>query len=255
MLRALVERLTGSLGFNRRLPSNLGGSKLYVTTQAGGLRYLFKPMRLIDPPLLESARRFVQTGAVVWDIGANVGLFTFAAAYRAGPAGLVVAVEPDLGNLKLLTRSIADSRKGLAKIVLVDSAVAGSSGVRNFHIATRSRSANFLEGYGQIPAGGTASICRVRTTTLDHLGEIFPLPDVLKIDIEGAELEALSCCKSLFAKRPVIICEVSRNAKELTQLFREQNYDLLDGEGAFAPTTRATWMTIAIPARPGWASL
>jgi FkbM family methyltransferase len=255
MLRSIVERLTGSLSFNRRLPSDLGGTAIRVTPQAGGLRYLFKPMSLIDPPLLDAARRFVQAGAVVWDVGANVGLFAFAAAYQAGSTGLVVAVEPDLDNLQLLTRSIGYRRKGLAEIKLVDSAIAGSAGIRNFHIAARSRSANFLEGYGQIPAGGTASIRRVHTITLDQLGDRFPLPDVLKLDIEGAELEALSCCKFLSEKRPVIICEVSRDANQLKRLFRGLNYDLSDGERSFTPTTEATWMTIAVPKRLSMAAL
>jgi len=43
-------------------------------------------------------RRAVKPGDVVLDIGANVGLVTLEAAWLAGPAGRVVAVEPAPGN-------------------------------------------------------------------------------------------------------------------------------------------------------------
>jgi predicted methyltransferase len=43
----------------------------------------------------EARRRSVERGAVVWDVGANIGAFSLLAARAVGPAGRVVAVEPD----------------------------------------------------------------------------------------------------------------------------------------------------------------
>ena len=55
-----------------------------------------------DPTLFAFVEEFVMPGASVWDIGANLGLLTFAAAHRAGPTGNVLAVEPDIDNISIM---------------------------------------------------------------------------------------------------------------------------------------------------------
>lgn len=95
MLRSLVERATRGWRFRRTLPVALGGAGIYISPLAG-LKYLFRPMDTIDPTLCRLAREFVRGGHVVWDVGANVGLFSFAAAHFAGAGGRVISIEPDV---------------------------------------------------------------------------------------------------------------------------------------------------------------
>jgi FkbM family methyltransferase len=57
------------------------------------------------------AAETVGPGNTVWDIGANLGLFGFAAAVAAGPSGRVLAVEPDTALAGLLRRSAAVNRE------------------------------------------------------------------------------------------------------------------------------------------------
>jgi FkbM family methyltransferase len=52
--------------------------------------------------LFDFSEKFARTGDVVWDVGANVGMFTFACAFRAGSSGHVVAIEPDAFLVDLL---------------------------------------------------------------------------------------------------------------------------------------------------------
>lgn len=55
--------------------------------------------------LFDFAERYVRAGNVVWDIGANCGVFSVAASGLAGREGLVVALEPDRFLSGLLFRS------------------------------------------------------------------------------------------------------------------------------------------------------
>src|SRR5579859_3877308 len=103
-LRLALERASHRVVVLRRLPPPFAGARIYVSTE-GGLRYLARPMAQVDPPLLRLAAEVVRRGDTVWDIGANMGLFSFAAAVLAGPEGRVLAVEPDTDLVGLLRRS------------------------------------------------------------------------------------------------------------------------------------------------------
>src|SRR5579863_7207307 len=105
-LRSAVERASHRLVVRRRLPPPFEGARIYVSTE-GGLRYLARTIAQVDPALLRLAADVVRGGDTVWDIGANMGLFTFAAAVMAGPEGRVLAVEPDTDLVGLLRRSAA----------------------------------------------------------------------------------------------------------------------------------------------------
>jgi len=96
------------------------------------LRYLKPRLTAVDPTLLGLAREVVRPGAVVWDVGANVGLFSFAAASVVGPAGRVVALEPDSWLVGLLRRSAALNGH-LAPVEVLPVAVSDSVGVGRLH--------------------------------------------------------------------------------------------------------------------------
>jgi FkbM family methyltransferase len=237
--------------FTRRLPIEFGSIPLTVSP-AAGLRYLLKPISLIDPSLLNLAGRLVHPGNVVWDIGANVGLFTFAAAHIAGSEGRVVAIEPDTWLVSLLRRSSRLQPETSAVVTVVPSAVASNVALREFRIAARSRASNSLMGYGLSQAGGYVEHQVVPAFTLDWLLNQLPSPHLIKCDVEGAEVEVFDKqVRMLETIRPVIVCEVSSEASPLiTPILLRCSYRLYDGESMLEKektVDAAPWTTIAIP--------
>jgi hypothetical protein len=85
-LRAVLEQASHRLVIRRRLPPPFAAARIY-TSPEGGLRYLKPRMDRVDPVLLRLVTETVRPGDTVWGIGANIGLFSFAAAVAVGADG------------------------------------------------------------------------------------------------------------------------------------------------------------------------
>lgn len=245
-LRSFLAR---DFSFRRRLPAAFGHAPIVVSP--GASLSLLKPSLHSD--LFAFAEEFVHIDDSVWDIGANVGLLTFAAAHRAGPDGHVLAVEADLFLTELLRRSAALQPATSAPVQIVPAAASLANGIADFHIAKDARATNHLAASsGSSQTGGIRETVPVVTLTLDWLLDHAPAPTVLKIDVEGAEADVLRGAERILSvARPVLLCEVyAANVAYVTQTLNAHNYDLFDWESSArprTPTLLATYNTLAIP--------
>jgi FkbM family methyltransferase len=253
LARSALERVSRGLVFKRRLPSRFNGTAMYVSPDAG-LRYWRPGLDGADPMLLDAAAELVHSGDSVWDIGANVGLFSFAAASVAGPTGSVLAVEPDMWLAGLLRRSSALPAGGRAPVNVLPVAVDLTLGVAKLHVAARGRASNSLspDRANDGTAGGFRDVQLVPTVPLDWLLDHFPHPRVVKIDVEGLEDRVLGGGRRLLGEvRPAVLCEVSeQNADKVAALFAAANYELFDASaptGQRRPVQRPVWNTLALP--------
>jgi FkbM family methyltransferase len=255
MLRSLLERMSRRVVLKRRLPAEFGRGVVYVSP-ASALNLWRFDLGRVDPMLFRIAREHVRSGSVVWDIGANVGLFSFAAASLAGPSGSVLAVEADTWLAGLLRKSAAARRPGEAPVAVLPAAAAEAVGVASFQIARRGRASNFLvSAPGSNQAGGVRETQLVPTVTLDSLLDAFPPPALVKIDVEGAEDKVLQGAVRLLSEvRPVVACEVFKESRgTVDPLLRELGYTLLDAElppSERKPLQASATNTLAYP--PGW---
>jgi FkbM family methyltransferase len=120
------------------------------------------------------------------DVGAHVGVHTLYAARRVGSSGTVFAFEPTPKVFEFLKRSI--HLNGLDKVCrCINIAVASTEGMATFHMSRRSGD-NSL--YGLAGAEEEAAI-EVRTASLDKLLQETKRVDVVKIGVQGAELDVL----------------------------------------------------------------
>jgi FkbM family methyltransferase len=249
LLRSALERTTHRVVIRRRLPAPFAAARIYASSE-GGLRYLRPRIAGVDPALLRLAAEVVRPDDTVWDVGANLGLFSFAAAVAAGQGGHVLAVEPDALLVGLLRRSAAVNQ-GHAPVEVLPAAVADDVSVARFYIARRNRSTNHLEGFGTSQTGGVRATELVPTVTIDWLATYFPPPNVIKIDVEEAEVTVLAGASSLLrAAAPTIVCEVAgRNATAVRDILTAHGYTLYDGDQPSAdraPAANAPPNTLAV---------
>lgn len=250
MLRTMAERLARGMAFKRTLPSWAGGLQLYVSPDAQ-LKYLKPGATAFDLTLLNLARSHIRSDSVVWDVGANVGVFTFAAAGIARD-GEVIAIEPDYWLGQLLHRSARLQGNRALRIAILTAALAEHNGVSELSIARRGRASNYLVAAGGwSQAGGERERVRVPTLTLDTLLEHFAVPTFVKIDVEGAEALVLRGAKQMLEKvRPMMYIEVgSGNSPEVSELLMGAGYRLYDGRKPLdgqAPMRACTQDTLAV---------
>ena len=214
----------------RSLPVEFGRRRIFVSPEGGGLRYWKYNMNSIDPILLNLVRGFVKPGDTVWDVGGNLGFFTFTSAVQS-KGGKVVTFEPDI-SLAYLLRKTADANPDL-NVSILPLAVSDQDGTAQFNIAERARSTNFLaEASGSTQTGGIRRTITVPTVRLDTVLAWFPAPDLLKIDVEGAEHLVLRGMLHLLATiRPIVMCEVdAQNQAFVTQTMLSHRYQLFDAE-------------------------
>lgn len=247
--RSLLERMV----FTRRLPADLGRTPIYVSPRIDA-RVLRRPLDKMDPDLLAAARYLVKSGASVWDIGSNLGVFTMSSAYLAGSEGFVLAVDADAAHVEILRRTSRRAEgNGVSLVVPLCAAVAATVGVSRFNIVARGKAKNFLAGvlastqFGEIVEEQT-----VITVTLDWLAEHFRAPDVLKIDIEGAELKALEGATALLkTTRPAVYVEVQdANISAVTGLLQSCGYRIFElsaSASTLKPLEQCIFNTLALP--------
>jgi hypothetical protein len=89
----------------------------------------------------------------------------------------------------------------------------------------------------------------VVTVTLDWLAERFPVPDIIKIDVEAGERLVLEGGRALFNRtRPHLVCEVaSANSSWVTDFLLSLGYSFLDER--LKPTSIAIDNIVAVPSR------
>jgi FkbM family methyltransferase len=179
-------------------------------------------------------RELVRPAMSVWDIGANVGLFSFAAASLGAH---VVAVEADLWLANLMCRSTVLNK---LPVTVLPAAVSDRQGVSKLYLSDHGKSSNSLSGSGPAQT--------VVTVTLDWMLNYFPAPQVLKIDVEGLEYAVLTGARKVFQSRPLIFCEVTEHHDLVGELLRGADYEFYAARiSEREPLYRPSRDTLAVP--------
>lgn len=144
-------------------------------------------------------------GDVIVDAGAHIGSFTVPMARRVGTRGLVVAIEPDAGNVELLYQNVV--RNDVAdRVPVVASTVSADTATPLLAVHDPTNSGAVYH----VPGGKTGAA--VATSTIDSLVAERIRPRrvaLIKLDVEGQELSALeSSAGTITSDRPLLYCEI-----------------------------------------------
>jgi FkbM family methyltransferase len=206
-----------------------------------------------EPQCVRVLRAAVAPGDVVLDVGANIGFYTMLLSRWVGPAGLVLAVEPDPENVALLRRNLAENRGD--NVQVCPHAVGARPGPGLFsrdratgatgHVGRSATAGELAVGTGRVQVVST------RVETLDELADgRGVVPALVKLDIEGSEAQALEGAgRTLAEHRPVIVSEVSgEGARRVLEILRGAGYRAWDLETS-RPVDRGStpFMVVAVP--------
>lgn len=175
--------------------------------------------------MAELFARDVRSGALVVDVGAFLGHFTLIAARRVGTKGRVVAFEPDPRDRPWLERNVVEN--GFAdRVEVVPLAISDSPGRLRLFLAEQDRSQSSL-----YPTRDDGPPIDVQATTLDgFLAEA--AVDVVKIDVEGAELRALDGMRrTIELGRPTMFVEWNPQALRRAGVAEDELLRRLEGLG------------------------
>lgn len=158
-------------------------------------------------------RNLCGPGSTFYDVGANLGFFSFAVAKTIGPNGKVIAFEPEQDNCLRFKEMMIRNRLQ-DRVALIEAAVWSytSSDGLPFTRGRRPRARGGVRADGITPVLADGETVLVPAVSLDDfLRTGQPAPDVIKIDVEGGECEVLKGAAALLCRvKPALICEVHR---------------------------------------------
>lgn len=198
-------------GAGRGLRFNAGGS------YAGYLLGTWEPV------IQKAFETFLKPGDIIYDGGASVGYWSVLTARLVGPSGRVVSFEPLLANVE---RIVYNARlNGMSNVEVRREALGAADGTATFLVSADA-------GWGRLGEHGSSLAQKVSeidasVRSIDSLvaaGEI-PAPNVVKLDVEGAEVAVLrGAATTLRAARPVLLIELHDTGKEVAQILAQLDY-------------------------------
>jgi FkbM family methyltransferase len=165
--------------------------------------------------------------SVFWDVGGNVGYYSWIA-LSLNPDVEVVLFEPDKTNIELIKKTI--SKNNLKTAEIIEAAVSEEDGILEFLTDPISGATGCINSVSQLDNMtslhhdfGLNKVVSVKSISLDSLVKTSRPPDVVKIDVEGAEHLVISGAKQMIQTyKPVVVMETTNN--EMIDWFESVGY-------------------------------
>ena len=153
-------------------------------------------------------RSRLREGVVFVDVGANVGYYTLVASKFVGAVGRVYSIEPVPSTAAVLRVNV--KLNGCNNVVVREVAAWSARGRLVLKIPASM--------YGYASAVREGASVTVDASTLDDILRDESSIQLIKIDVEGAELEVLRGAQSVLRRTRYVVLELSRNASEVLKM-------------------------------------
>lgn len=214
-LTATVKSYLGSLEFSKRgmllqdsslddlRAASVNGAKIYIHANDPVIgRSVFA--NAYEPEVVRVFRDNVKARMSVVDVGANIGFYTMLSATLVGTSGQVLAVEPNLANVRLLEAS--RRLNGFENVMVAPMAASDRTGVLALHAGESNGTTTQLENANDVLEANELVPC----VSVDALLGKDQKIDFIKVDVEGAEALAIKGMRDVIHRcKPVIVSEFS----------------------------------------------
>jgi FkbM family methyltransferase len=178
-------------------------------------------------PIQKLLAKYLPRGSTFYDIGGHIGFISMIAARLVGKEGRVFSFEPDPENATKTQEHV--KRNLLGQVEVVPFAVWSQCGHVVFSLPPRSsgRAVGKVVPTSSLHTRDTE--IEVQAITLDSFAHDHPVPDLIKIDVEGAEAQVLEGAGEVFdCAKPTLIVEVHHQQAEAQVVgwLREKGYAL-----------------------------
>jgi FkbM family methyltransferase len=187
-----------------------------------------------EDPSFSMVREHLSAGATFVDVGANYGIYSLRAAPIVGPAGRVIAVEPNPESVRRLEVNIRASDARMVTVAPV--ACSDAEGMLELYVAPRRNTGGTsLSRTNASQDGAVSRTYHVRARPLDDIIRESGVTrvDAIKIDVEGAEYLVLQGARQTLNRfHPMLLLEVvdrqlramGTSAAELREFLRANGY-------------------------------
>jgi FkbM family methyltransferase len=208
-------------------PFRVSSGRIYLNIKESWMM-MARALGEYEPEKMEAVRALVRPGMRFVDVGANKGDFSLLAASLGAE---VVCFEPEPSNCEWIRRSIALNRYSIR---VLEAAASDQNGRAQLHLGSKSGWHSLLHG---LPNRACRAV-EVETRTLDSIFDN-QFVDVIKIDVEGAEMRVLRGAEATLRRNSKIVLlldlhpQFGVNVKEVVAFLRGLGFSFFRMEAPF----------------------
>ena len=209
------------------------GSKIKISTdKSNGIEEAILRYGIYDLSLSEALYRLTNLGELAIDIGANIGYMTSIMSKQVGQDGKVLSFEPNPDVYKEFCENVKSwgNCQGWGNVYTYNIALSNHTGSGILNIISTDTGLSFIDNKNSIKESNLFKPCRVELKKLDEILEQEQKSvGILKIDVEGHELEVFKGARASISQRKIrdiLFEDHNRYPSKVTQFLEGYDYTI-----------------------------